>query len=164
MSIGSDNGLTPNRWQVIIRTIMRLWTGGYLRHTASISSVNLNYYPLCNCVGNLQHCPRGFTLAVWIKISLLDSGDRYYFSSGGQTTSSHGVALYTKQYKFRASFRTNGRAWGVGIADVTVDVWFHIIITWDTIHARFYKNGCLAATASVVVQGSTKILYIMIFT
>ena len=112
--------------------------------------------PLCSCVGNLRYCPRGFTLAVWIKISLLDRGTRFYFSSGGQTSGSHGVAIYTQRYIVKADFRTNGRGWVLRIAGVTVDVWFHIIITWDIIHARFYKDGCLADTASVAVWRSNE--------
>ena len=107
-------------------------------------------------IGSLHRCPNGFTLAAWIRISLLETNSRYFFSGGGQTAVSHGVAVFTKNRKLQAVFRMSRKLWNVQIVDGRVDVWYHVVITWDSSNARIYKNGCLADTAGGTATTTTE--------
>ena len=42
------------------------------------------------------------------------------------------------------------------IADVTIEIWYHVIITWDLNGAYIYKNGCLDNTANGISKTYTE--------
>ncbi|XP_033120264.1 adhesion G-protein coupled receptor D1-like [Anneissia japonica] len=46
------------------------------------------------CLTRLELCKRGLTVSVWMKIDTDRDGRMYYVSSGGQTGSSRGIAIF----------------------------------------------------------------------
>ena len=80
-------------------------------------------------------------MAVWIRISKLkDSG--IFFSSGGRTTTSHGVTLCATSRGLEFNFSKNWVGWHLRVTDMQINKWYHIIATWDSIHVHVYRNGC----------------------
>ena len=86
-------------------------------------------------------------MALWIRMADLWQ-ERYFFSSGGQTQRSNGVALYTLWNGLWAIFSKNQVVWNVEVTNVRTNQWHHVIVTWDSIHARFYINGCFIKRSS----------------
>ena len=104
------------------------------------------------CLGNPVFCHDGFTLAAWIK-----SGakypfpkETYYISSGGQTRTSMGVALYRKPGGYGVTVRLNGKMWkSQGFAPVIEDVWTHVAFTWHPQGKLVtYVNGQMKTSVS----------------
>ena len=55
----------------------------------------------------------------------------YVFSSGGQSSSSHGVALLLDRGKMAAQFRSGDRKWKLSDKnEARSDEWHHWTITW----------------------------------
>ena len=103
------------------------------------------------CLGNLDHCSNGFTLAIWL-LTPTQTGKKFFLSSGGQSTISHGIAVYKKDGKVGATFRTSsGRRWDAD-SSVVMDptTWYHVVVTWHlTSGLTVYLDGVKVAEATV---------------
>ena len=101
------------------------------------------------CIGNLEHCSNGFSLALWLKIGEKSmASDSYYISSGAQTYASHGVALLVKGQALHCAFKKTTSKWKVSDYSVKQLVWYHVAVSWDIkIGARMYRDGILVSEA-----------------
>ncbi|CAH1794004.1 unnamed protein product, partial [Owenia fusiformis] len=63
------------------------------------------------CFGDLDRCNNGATLSLWIKLGQKDSSNMYYFSSGGQTKYSHGIAVLWKDGSLLAWMSSTTKLW-----------------------------------------------------
>ena len=98
------------------------------------------------CIGNPEHCPFGFTLAFWIKLSptVPQFITEYYISSGGQTGSSYGMAVYRHTVKNHCAIavRTRMHTWSNPRVYLHPNLWHHMIITWsEDVGLTVYLNG-----------------------
>ena len=98
------------------------------------------------CLGNLEWCPNGFTIALWLKMGTKSAAGTtlFYISSGGHTSASHGITMYKKNDILGASFRTKSRRWTcMNLMSVSNEVWYHVTLTWRAdIGVKFFLNGC----------------------
>ncbi len=98
------------------------------------------------CFGNLEQCPDGYSLIHWIKLGTKSAIGKtlFYYSNGGQTSSSHGITLFRKGNILGTTFSTRSMEWkGYDLMEVSDEVWYHIGFTWhpDT-GVTFFLNGC----------------------
>ena len=102
-----------------------------------------------NCMGDLRKCHDGFVIAMWLRMHRYDepglSNDEYYISSGGHTLNSIGIALFMRERRSGASFRTETRVWAVYCnTDSGLYIWYHVVLTWSfTSGGKVYINGVL---------------------
>ncbi|CAH1793213.1 unnamed protein product, partial [Owenia fusiformis] len=83
------------------------------------------------CFGDLELCPNGYTLSMWLYIGPKVANEMYYFSSGGQTGSSFGVALFWLAGNLGSWFSTRTEIWKVSYPGATLrEQWRHIVLTW----------------------------------
>ena len=136
--------------------------GNALHVGASTSYINLG--PIRNtCFGFPDLCPRGFTLALWLKRTALGlTHNRYYVSNGGQTSSSYGICIYGKNpNSIGVSLRTTAKRWRIAPIPVPEGSWHHIMFTWSkSAHASAYVDGKLEGTqTSPVDEVCTSTIY-----
>ncbi len=98
------------------------------------------------CLGNLEQCLNGFTIALWLKLGTKSAAGNnlFYMSSGGHTKNSHGIAMYRKSNDLGASFRTKIKHWSCSkLMTVSDGVWYHVTLTWkEDDGVKFFLNGC----------------------
>ncbi len=98
------------------------------------------------CLGNLEQCPNGFTIALWLKMGTKSATGTilFYMSSGGHTYASHGIAMYRKSNFLGASFRTKIKRWSCSkLMTISDGVWYHLTLTWKEDNGvKFFLNGC----------------------
>ena len=109
------------------------------------------------CFGNLNNCPNGHSMAFWLSISTAvgnEASDRYIFSGGGQTSSSHGPCFAKRNSDFCAWYKKNAEAWavcGAGVFDEPV----HVVITWSNAAGlKLYVGGVMLAGQANPTIGS----------
>ena len=103
------------------------------------------------CVGNLDHCTNGFTVALWLRTST-QTGKKFFISSGAQTTMSHGIAVYKHDGKVGSTFKTSsGQRWDAeGTFVLNPTTWYHMAVTWSlTSGLTMYVNGVKVVEATV---------------
>ena len=87
----------------------------------------------------------GYTLGFWVKFDGTNHKDKegVYMSNGGQSPSSHGIAMYYKDGKLTFKFRRkNGDEWTASSDNVLVGRWYHVAVTWSLNNGLFlYING-----------------------
>ncbi|CAH1786996.1 unnamed protein product, partial [Owenia fusiformis] len=83
------------------------------------------------CFGNLEMCPHGYTLSMWLKVGPKNAPEMYYFSSGGQTRSSYGITLHWLKGKLDVRFSTRTKIWTVKYDGQMKGQWHHVVLTWN---------------------------------
>ena len=102
-----------------------------------------------SCLGNLNMCTKGVVMAMWLRMHKYDEpgnyNDEYYFSNGGQTVNSMGIALLMRQKKLLAMFRTETRLWEVYYDNgLSLHSWYHVVLTWSATSGGYvYIDGAL---------------------
>ena len=105
----------------------------------------LCYYLFSSCFGDLSVCSDGYTLAMWLRAGVKSaSPTQYYFSSGGQTILSYGVAWYRYRGNLlECMLRLETKKWVVS-ASMEISMWYHFVTTWHHDEgARMYRDGVL---------------------
>ena len=83
---------------------------------------------------------------MWIRTGLKIAHTMYYFSSGGQSTFSHGVVWYRRYGHLTCSFRRITDHWKIS-AVMYASTWYHFTTTWHHEQgARMYRDGVLVDT------------------
>ncbi|CAH1776660.1 unnamed protein product [Owenia fusiformis] len=93
------------------------------------------------CFGDLQLCPNGYTLSIWLYIGPKVANEMYYFSSGGQTGYSFGVALRWLSGDLSSWFSTRDEIWKVSHPGEK-GVWQHIVLTWKQVEGLSLWINC----------------------
>jgi hypothetical protein len=89
------------------------------------------------CLGNLELCNHGFTVAVWLQFTQTDD-NTYYLSTGN----SRGVKIYFKDGYLNAVFTTNGKVWRVAYSGVQLKKWYFVELSWHPEHGlTMYVNN-----------------------
>ena len=107
--------------------------------------MNLWFLYHFRCFGDLSHCTEGYTLAMWLRAGAKAVSNMYYFSSGGQTGDSHGVAWYRQASSgsLKCTFKVETEAWHLSVI-MEQSIWYHFVTTWHYGQgARMYKDGIL---------------------
>ncbi|XP_006811433.1 E-selectin-like [Saccoglossus kowalevskii] len=90
------------------------------------------------CLSRIADCPgttKGISISVWLKINqALNTGERYYFSSGAHSRSGRGVALFSDSnsdidLRFQVNEDAINFPWFVDIP-FPDNVWFHAVFTF----------------------------------
>ncbi|CAH1775103.1 unnamed protein product, partial [Owenia fusiformis] len=99
------------------------------------------------CLGSLDLCEDGFTLAFWIKKGYKHPIEKYsmfYLSSGAQSPRAQGITVFQQSDKLNVHLKTKSRLYEASIDALKDDEWSHITITWILSHGlRLYHNGDL---------------------
>ncbi|KAL3854429.1 hypothetical protein ACJMK2_013699, partial [Sinanodonta woodiana] len=83
------------------------------------------------CFGDLDLCPLGYTLSMWLKFENVRNFNGVYLSNGGHSSQSHGVAMLYKKGTLEFVFRKkDGKEWKVKARDVLPKRWYHVTATW----------------------------------
>ena len=104
-----------------------------------------------NCMGNLTMCTKGIAVAMWLRMHKYDDpgyyNDEYYFSNGGHTMKSIGIALLMRQKKLLAMFRTETRLWEIYYNNgFSLHTWYHVVLVWSATSGGYvYINGALGS-------------------
>ncbi|CAH1803009.1 unnamed protein product, partial [Owenia fusiformis] len=83
------------------------------------------------CFGNLEMCPHGYTLSMWLKVGPNNAPEMYYFSSVEQNGTSYGIILQSLDGKFVVKFSTKNKIWRVDYAGQMKGQWYHVVLTWN---------------------------------
>ena len=83
------------------------------------------------CFGNLNHCPRGHTIAFWLNVDSTPIAENYFiYSAGGQTDSSYGPSVAVSPAgDVCAWYSRNGEKWSI-CRPLTKDKFVHVVVTW----------------------------------
>ncbi len=96
------------------------------------------------CLGNLSHCPYGFTLAIWLKTPEQPQ-QNFFVSSGSHTVQGHGIGLFKNNGYIGASFKIHPSAtyWVAQSGFyMDTDTWYHVSMTWSQgSGAHLYADG-----------------------
>ncbi|CAH1786999.1 unnamed protein product, partial [Owenia fusiformis] len=82
------------------------------------------------CFGDLNLCPMGYTLAMWIKFGAKNTEEMYYFSSGGQSGNSYGTTVFIQYGVLWAWVSTSTRTWETRFMNPPRHEWTHVLLTW----------------------------------
>ncbi|CAH1797704.1 unnamed protein product [Owenia fusiformis] len=82
------------------------------------------------CFGDLELCPNGYTLSLWLKIGKTSGRSLYYLSSGGQTYQSYGMTLLLQSSRILVTFTTKTKSWSVSYSSPTAAEWHQVVMTW----------------------------------
>ena len=86
-----------------------------------------------------------FSWCCWFKCVGEGSGASQRLLSEGRDTGSLGTNIYLSKAGTTLSYSTHKKAWGATIA---LDTWYHVCLTCDESHIRFYINGELQNTTA----------------
>ena len=86
---------------------------------------------------------------MWLRAGVKAVSNMYYFSSGGQTGGSHGVAWYRQGNTLKCIFKVETEAWQL-TGPMEASVWYHFVTTWHPAKgARMYRDGVLVDMETV---------------
>ena len=125
---------------------------GKALHVGDINSY-VNLGPIRNnCFGSPALCPKGYTLALWLKRKQSGSNPNYYISNGGQTSASYGINIYGfNAVTIGIWLKTTTKLWKLFL-NVPEDIWYHVLFTWSESNGLFgYINGTLQGMVTVPV-------------
>ena len=102
------------------------------------------------CLGNLELCPEGITVAAWLKIGNKAKGTNdklYIMTTGGQTYRAHGWTWYLKSGRLNYKAKNSTREWSVLQTSVLpTEKWIHFMTTWHNLEGtQIYVNFELVA-------------------
>ncbi len=98
------------------------------------------------CIANLDLCPQGLTVMLWLKIGDAGHSYEFYISNGGQAAQSHGMCLRKINGHLESRFRKpNGHLWQVFCPlPPDYDAWHHVAVAWKSnIGLKLYVDGVL---------------------
>ena len=86
------------------------------------------------CLGNLEVCPDGITVAAWVKIGNKSKGTvkkTYFMTTGGQTSLAHGWTWYLRNGRLYYNAKNSTREWEELQSPVLPrEKWIHLMTTW----------------------------------
>ncbi len=96
------------------------------------------------CVGNLDLCTQGMTIAFWMYVRPKMSNWSKIFDSGGKDPNKYGISIYKGwDSDFRALFKlSNGEMLYMYQTDLAINTWIHFTIVWHPNYLKFYMDGC----------------------
>ena len=97
----------------------------------------------------------GFTFRAWVKIDQPVTTRQQILGgwTGGQTNypiNSFGISLIDDRLSFEVPAYPNAVGVTTNQLNLPTDQWFHIAITYDMDQIKFYYNGALVATDSIL--------------
>ena len=107
------------------------------------------------CLGNLELCPHGITVAAWFKIGNKYQGtsDLWYFmTTGGQTFRAYGWSWYLKSGRLNYNAKNSTTAWSRLKSPVLpLETWIHLMTTWHGSEGtKIYLNFQVVAQTTTV--------------
>ena len=102
------------------------------------------------CVANLDLCPDGLTISIWLKTGDTGEHTQYYLSSGPNAYS-HGIVFMRMGGRFLVTFLSrDGSLWYLFDSQVPIDgVWSFIMMSWRRdVGAKLYVNSELRSQMS----------------
>jgi hypothetical protein len=104
---------------------------------------------LINCGNSIFNSETALSISAWVKpTSYGGAAAESFVSTDAASPRGFYLGLYNAQ-NFRFAFTTNGaNLTAINTANGTVDlnVWQHILVTWDQVNLKLYKNGDLLNT------------------
>ncbi|XP_038057410.1 uncharacterized protein LOC119729002 [Patiria miniata] len=105
------------------------------------------------CVSSPDLCSRGLTFALWVMAfdPVQMTSDWFFLSSGGHSSSAHGIAFYqsASDWSFRFKLRTSTKYVGEAVvpnSKISKEMWFHLALVFDHNDGiKVYVNGNLSA-------------------
>ena len=99
-----------------------------------------------------------FSWAVWVKINGEGYANAQYILSEGRDVTSHGTNIYLSKDGTTLNWRTHMKS---GSTSIELDRWYHVALTADGSHVRFYLDGNLLSTTAYTedsdyIQSSNK--------
>ncbi|BFZ21895.1 hypothetical protein BsWGS_24934 [Bradybaena similaris] len=83
------------------------------------------------CFGDLDHCPKGYFIALWIQFQEAPERKAVYMSNGGHLSSGHGIAMSYSRSGLEFIFKTkDGKEWRVEEKDILPGKWYHVAASW----------------------------------
>lgn len=95
------------------------------------------------------------SLSVACRVRSATTGVGYVLSTGGQTTSSIGLAIRFNAGELVVNLKTRTRMWTITYPSIAVDVDYAIVFVWDSEVLSLYLNGVLVATDTTPSSHST---------
>ena len=122
------------------------------------NSVDFGNHDL-ECLGNLERCPEGITIAAWLKVGTKASvnPEWYYVTAGGHTFRSHGWTWYQRYGKFNFAAKTTTTRWSVASISLPTETWVHVITSWNAADGiKVYVNFSLNKTITSATSRSSQ--------
>ena len=86
------------------------------------------------CLGNLELCSDGITVAAWLKIGNKAKGTSnklYFMTTGGQTYRAHGWTWYLRNGQLHYNAKNSTRRWSdLQTPVLPTEKWIHLMTTW----------------------------------
>ncbi|KAL5005761.1 hypothetical protein ScPMuIL_016919 [Solemya velum] len=100
------------------------------------------------CLGNLDNCHHGITIAMWFYAHRLRS-NTYFLSTG-----KNGITLYYHRRQLKVQAKTTSRTWETGTDEVEAQEWYFLEISWDpeTGLELYLNNGLMGASSEYSVN------------
>ncbi|GFR98028.1 LOW QUALITY PROTEIN: neurexin-2-alpha, partial [Elysia marginata] len=95
------------------------------------------------CFGDLDHCPKGYYLGMWLHFDSQPTRKAVYMSNGAQAPDGHGIAMSYSPDGLEFVFKTtDGKKWTAVAGDVKPKLWQHVAASWDKDKGLYiYVNG-----------------------
>ena len=104
------------------------------------------------CFGELERCPQGVSLALWLKMEIPDEYEAYYVNNGGQTSSSYGISIHGKLVPpdsfLQIDLKTKTHWYRFTYKESVARAWHHLAFSWTaSTHVIAYLDGKYVGTS-----------------
>lgn len=106
-------------------------------HNSSNSYAYIRSNPIYNCYNH-------FSYSVWFKMTAHRSNQTFVYSRPGI---GYGFSLFYLTSYFRIDFKSSSD-WSY-TKELTDNVWYHLVLTFDGSNAKFYLNGILESSKTI---------------
>lgn len=105
------------------------------------------------CLGNLDNCHHGITMAMWFYAQKLKS-NTYFLSTG-----KNGITLFYHRGQLKVQAKTSSRTWETGTDEIERQEWYFLEISWDPEYGlKLYLNDGLMGASSEYSDNSLSIV------
>ncbi|XP_052825988.1 uncharacterized protein LOC106882798 isoform X1 [Octopus bimaculoides] len=96
-----------------------------------------------DCVMDLDLCPAGYTISMWMSFRNPTYKRQLFMSSGAHLENSHGIAMYYRKGVLEFVFRNKaGLEWTEKSMNILPYHWYHVTATWSKLQGlKLYVNG-----------------------